>query len=69
MTAYNPNGHFTNAGNDWYFENRVVDTGGADAWLKWVSGAGANTVLTVPAYVCRFFFLCFCNPWLMLIPS
>jgi hypothetical protein len=19
-TAYNPNGHFTNAGNDWYFE-------------------------------------------------
>lgn len=49
MTAYNFEGDFTNAGNDWYFENRVADDGNADAWLGWVSGAGSDTLLTVPA--------------------
>ncbi|KAG8961586.1 hypothetical protein FRC05_005918, partial [Tulasnella sp. 425] len=49
VTAYNPSGDFTNAGNDWYFENRIADDGNADAWLGWVSGAGSKTALTVPA--------------------
>lgn len=51
VTAYNFQGDFTNAGNDWYFENRAADDGNADAWLGWVSGAGSDTLLTVPAYV------------------
>ncbi|KAG8986134.1 hypothetical protein FRB90_004197, partial [Tulasnella sp. 427] len=46
VTAYNPNGDFTNAGNDWFFENRKSDAGKADDWLGWVSGAGSKTVLT-----------------------
>ncbi|KAF9014041.1 glycoside hydrolase family 44-domain-containing protein [Cyathus striatus] len=49
VTAYNPSGDFTNAGNDWYFENRVSDDGSADDWLAWVGGAGSKTLLTVPA--------------------
>ncbi|KJA27031.1 glycoside hydrolase family 44 protein [Hypholoma sublateritium FD-334 SS-4] len=49
VTAYNFQGDFTNAGNDWYFENRAADDGNADAWLGWVSGAGSDTLLTVPA--------------------
>ena len=49
VTAYNPFLDVTNAGNDWYFENRVSDN--ADAWLGWVSGAGSKTMLTVPASV------------------
>lgn len=49
VTAYNPSGDFTNAGADWYFENRVSDAGKADDWLGWVSAAGSKTVLTVPA--------------------
>ncbi|KAG8923824.1 hypothetical protein FRC00_005814 [Tulasnella sp. 408] len=47
VTAYNPFGDFTNAGNDWYFENRGSDS--ADDWLGWVSGTGSKTVMTVPA--------------------
>ncbi|KAJ7231376.1 glycoside hydrolase family 44-domain-containing protein [Mycena rebaudengoi] len=47
VTAYNPNGQFTNAGNDWYFENRGSDD--AAEWLGWVQGAGSQTLLTVPA--------------------
>ncbi|KIJ28440.1 glycoside hydrolase family 44 protein [Sphaerobolus stellatus SS14] len=49
VTAYNPNGDFTNAGNDWYFENRVSDDGNADNWLGWTSGAGSKTTLAIPA--------------------
>ncbi|KAH9483879.1 Endoglucanase A [Psilocybe cubensis] len=49
VTAYNPFGGFTNAGNDWYFENRVIDNGQADDWMGWVHGAGSQTLLTVPA--------------------
>ncbi|KAJ7665613.1 glycoside hydrolase family 44-domain-containing protein [Mycena rosella] len=49
VTAYNPAGQFTNAGNDWYFENRVADPPDADAWVEWVEGAGSGTLLTVPA--------------------
>ncbi|PPQ99990.1 hypothetical protein CVT26_009272 [Gymnopilus dilepis] len=49
VTAYNPFGGFTNAGNDWYFENRVSDDGSADDWLGWVKGAGSDGLLTVPA--------------------
>jgi hypothetical protein len=49
VTAYNPNGQFTNAGNDWYFENRGSDD--AAEWLGWVQGAGSQTLLTVPACV------------------
>ncbi|KAJ7480887.1 glycoside hydrolase family 44-domain-containing protein [Mycena latifolia] len=47
VTAYNPNGQFTNAGNDWYFENRANDD--ADAWVGWVQAAGSQSLLTVPA--------------------
>ncbi|KAG5335033.1 hypothetical protein C0989_002426 [Termitomyces sp. Mn162] len=47
VTAYNPFGGFTNAGNDWYFENRASDS--ADDWVGWVQGAGSATMLTVPA--------------------
>lgn len=55
VTAYNPFGGFTNAGNDWYFENRVIDNGQADDWIGWVEGAGSSTIVTIPAYVydCR----------------
>lgn len=49
VTAYNPFGGFTNAGSDWYFENRASDS--ADDWLGWVKGAGSASMLTVPAYV------------------
>ncbi|KAF8060893.1 glycoside hydrolase family 44-domain-containing protein [Lyophyllum atratum] len=47
VTAYNPFGGFTNAGNDWYFENRASDS--ADDWIGWVKGAGSATLLTIPA--------------------
>ncbi|KAF9448877.1 glycoside hydrolase family 44 protein [Macrolepiota fuliginosa MF-IS2] len=47
VTAYNPFGGFTNAGNDWYFENRDSDS--ADDWIGWVQAAGSDTLLTVPA--------------------
>ncbi|KAI0028548.1 glycoside hydrolase family 44-domain-containing protein [Vararia minispora EC-137] len=49
VTAYNPNGQFTNAGNDWYFENRVANPPDADAWIGWVSGAGSRSLMTIPA--------------------
>lgn len=49
VTAYNPAGQFTNAGNDWFFENRVADPPNADDWVGWVQGAGSATLLTVPA--------------------
>jgi GPI mannosyltransferase 3 len=49
VTAYNPTGDFTNAGADWYFENRGSDN--ADEWLAWVHATGSDTLLTVPAYV------------------
>ena len=51
MTAYNPNGDLTNAGNDWYFENRVADPPDADAWIGWVSGAKSKSLVTIPACV------------------
>ena len=47
VTAYNPFGGFTNAGNDWYFENRDSDS--ADDWAGWVHGAGSDTLVTIPA--------------------
>ncbi|KAI0790933.1 glycoside hydrolase family 44-domain-containing protein [Abortiporus biennis] len=46
-TAYNPFGDFTNAGNDWYFENRANDN--ADDWVGWVQGADADAILLLPA--------------------
>ncbi|EJD41439.1 hypothetical protein AURDEDRAFT_186585 [Auricularia subglabra TFB-10046 SS5] len=49
VTAYNPEGDFTNAGNDWYFENRVADEGNADEWLGMVRSGGSAVLLTVPA--------------------
>ncbi|KAJ7132681.1 glycoside hydrolase family 44-domain-containing protein [Mycena filopes] len=49
VTAYNPTGEFTNAGDDWYFENRVADPPNADDWVGWVQGAGSQALLTVPA--------------------
>ncbi|KAF8888414.1 glycoside hydrolase family 44-domain-containing protein [Gymnopilus junonius] len=49
VTAYNPFSGVTNAGNDWYFENRVSDYGSADDWMGWVEGAGSEALLTVPA--------------------
>ncbi|KAF9485099.1 hypothetical protein BDN70DRAFT_708241 [Pholiota conissans] len=47
VTAYNPSGDFTNAGSDWYFENRGSDS--ADDWVGWVGAAGSDSLLTVPA--------------------
>ncbi|KZP33303.1 carbohydrate-binding module family 1 protein [Athelia psychrophila] len=47
VTAYNPFGGFTNAGNDWYFENRANDD--ADDWIEWVHGAGSASMVTIPA--------------------
>ncbi|KAF7324981.1 Glycoside hydrolase family 44 protein [Mycena kentingensis (nom. inval.)] len=49
VTAYNPNGHFTNAGNDWFFENRVADPPDADAWISMARSGGSGTFLTIPA--------------------
>ncbi|KAF8315612.1 hypothetical protein DL93DRAFT_842355 [Clavulina sp. PMI_390] len=49
VTAYNPFGGFTNAGNDWYFENRVIDNGQADDWNGWVQAAGSKVMMTIPA--------------------
>lgn len=49
VTAYNPFGQFTNAGNDWYFENRVADPPDADAWNGWVAAGGSKSLLTIPA--------------------
>ncbi|GJJ13148.1 hypothetical protein Clacol_007399 [Clathrus columnatus] len=46
-TAYNPFGGFTNAGDDWYFENRANDD--ADGWIEWVHAAGSDTLLAIPA--------------------
>ncbi|KAI0264118.1 glycoside hydrolase family 44-domain-containing protein [Gloeopeniophorella convolvens] len=46
-TAYNPFGGFTNAGNDWYFENRADDS--ADDWVGWVNDAGADAIMLIPA--------------------
>lgn len=65
VTAYNPFGDFTNAGNDWYFENRVNDN--ADDWIAWVQGAGSNTLVTVPAYVALLFLCALLNSFLVLI--
>ncbi|KAJ7604485.1 glycoside hydrolase family 44-domain-containing protein [Roridomyces roridus] len=49
VTAYNPAGQFTNAGSDWYFENRVASPPDADDWIDWVHGAGSGSLLTIPA--------------------
>jgi len=49
VTAYNPAGQFTNAGSDWFFENRVADPPSADDWIGWVNGAGTQSLLTVPS--------------------
>ncbi|KAF9051973.1 glycoside hydrolase family 44-domain-containing protein [Panaeolus papilionaceus] len=47
VTAYNPFGGFTNAGADWFFENRGTDS--ADDWVGWVKGAGSAALVTIPA--------------------
>ena len=49
VTAYNPNGDFTNAGNDWYFENCAADDGNADDWMGCISAAGSDMLMTIPA--------------------
>lgn len=49
VTAYNPFGGYTNAGNDWYFENRNIDGGQADDWIGWVEAAGSQTIVAIPA--------------------
>ncbi|KAI0686449.1 glycoside hydrolase family 44-domain-containing protein [Cytidiella melzeri] len=49
VTAYNPFLGVTNAGNDWYFENRVSDDGQADDWSGWVQGASSQAMITIPA--------------------
>jgi hypothetical protein len=54
VTAYNPNGGFTNAGNDWYFENRIASPQDA-SFMQLVSQGGSKSIFTIPAYVsCRF---------------
>ncbi|KIM28563.1 glycoside hydrolase family 44 protein [Serendipita vermifera MAFF 305830] len=49
VTAYNPDGDFTNSGNDWFFENRVHGAGNADEWMGWVKAAGSQAMMTIPA--------------------
>ena len=49
VTAYNPFGDFTNAGSDWYFENRNSDGGNADAWIGWIKATGSKAMMTIPA--------------------
>ncbi|KAL0951928.1 hypothetical protein HGRIS_008582 [Hohenbuehelia grisea] len=49
VTPYNPFLDVTNAGNDWYFENRASENGNADAWIGWTKAAGSASMLTVPA--------------------
>ena len=47
VTAYNYEGDFTNAGNDWYFENRAGDN--ADDWVEMVQSADSEAILLIPA--------------------
>ncbi|CCA75148.1 hypothetical protein PIIN_09132 [Serendipita indica DSM 11827] len=49
VTAYNPFGDFTNAANDWFFENRKADGGNADSWIAWIKAAGSQAMMTIPA--------------------
>jgi Glycoside hydrolase family 44 len=49
VTPYNPFDHFTNAGNDWFFENRVAENGKSDEWINWIQAAGSDAIMTVPA--------------------
>ncbi|KAI0821497.1 glycoside hydrolase family 44-domain-containing protein [Irpex lacteus] len=49
VTPFNPFLSVTNAGNDWYFENRVGDDGPVDDWSAWVQGANSQAMITVPA--------------------
>ncbi|TFK30099.1 hypothetical protein FA15DRAFT_197786 [Coprinopsis marcescibilis] len=49
VSAYNPFDHFTNAGSDWFFENRVAENGKSDDWLGWIQSAGSDAIMTVPA--------------------
>ncbi|GJE93305.1 glycoside hydrolase family 44 protein [Phanerochaete sordida] len=49
VTAYNPDGLFTNAGNDWYFENRIASPPDADAWIAMVNSANSKSLLTIPS--------------------
>lgn len=54
-SLYNPDGDVTNAGADWFFENRRSDPadpwsgGAADQWLEDLSSQGVATLLSVPA--------------------
>ncbi|EFI28340.1 hypothetical protein CC1G_13870 [Coprinopsis cinerea okayama7 len=47
VTAYNPFEHFTNAGSDWFFENRGNEK--SDDWIGWIHEAGSDAIMTVPA--------------------
>jgi hypothetical protein len=49
MTPYNPFGGFTNAGADWFFENRVSDPKDADDWVGWTRGASSQSMVSIPA--------------------
>ena len=48
VTAYNYEGDFTNAGNDWYFENRISSPT-FEPWHSMVKGAGSKSLVTIPA--------------------
>ncbi|KAH9933597.1 glycoside hydrolase family 44-domain-containing protein [Epithele typhae] len=48
VTAYNPDGAFTNAGNDWYFENRGSSPDD-QGWLQFVQDGGSRSIFTIPA--------------------
>lgn len=47
VTMYNPFSDVSNAGSDWYFENR--DAGSVEEWITSIHDAGAAAFLTVPA--------------------
>lgn len=49
VSTFNPTKNVTNAGNDWYFENRAQEDGGALNWMSKIKTAGAKSFLTVPA--------------------
>lgn len=48
VSTFNPFKNVTNSANDWYFENRAQENGGAEGWMAMVKSKGAQSFLTVP---------------------
>ncbi|KAI9034507.1 glycoside hydrolase family 44-domain-containing protein [Hyaloraphidium curvatum] len=48
VSTFNPFKNVTNAAQDWFYENRPQENGGAEGWLATVKGRGAKAFFTVP---------------------